>query len=59
LIDIFRSHTKSKFTLTLNAGMDDGGPYDEFSLGEDNLAAILTSYRNELMSRLCSRTGEN
>jgi hypothetical protein len=59
LIDIFRSHTKSKFTLILNAGADDGTPYDEFSLGGDFSPPLLTGARSELLSRLCSRVSEN
>ena len=57
LIDIFRSHTRAKFNVTLNAGLDGDSPYDEFlleeaSLGEDAYSGLLTTYRNEMMSRL-------
>lgn len=61
LIEIIRGHTNSKFTLTINAGVDDddGSVYDEFSLGDDNLGTILCTINNELMVRLTGREDLN
>jgi hypothetical protein len=61
LIDIFRSHTKSKFTLILNAGEDGDSSYDEFQFDRrnDGVNEAIVSCHRELMSRLCSRESSN